>query len=59
MRAATCERASSMSRLGPLSEVMDARRVAELVAQDRHHPFDDGRRHRRRGVVIEINALHG
>ena len=44
--------------LGPLTEMVDARRVAELVAQGRHHPFDDGRRNRRGGVVIEINALH-
>ena len=46
-------------RLGLLPEMVDAGRVSELVAQRRRHPVDDRREQGRRGVVVEIDALHG
>ena len=47
------------SRFRLLSEVVDARRVAPLVAQRRAHPVGDRRGERGRGVVIQVDALHG
>jgi len=46
-------------RLRLLTEMVDARRVAEFVAKHDRHPLDNGRQQRRRCVVVEIDALHG
>ena len=42
-------------RLGPLAEVMDARRVAEIVGQGAGHGLDDRRVDRGGGVVVEVD----
>ncbi len=42
--------------LGPLTEMMDARRVAELLAENARHGLEDGGVDRRRGVVVEVDA---
>ena len=57
--AATALRAWSIDRLGPLPEVVDARRVAELLPQRGRHGVGDRREDRGRGVMVEIDALHG
>jgi hypothetical protein len=45
--------------LRPLPEMVDAGGIAEFVAQGVGHPIGDVRGDGRRGVVIEVNALHG
>jgi hypothetical protein len=42
-----------------LPEVMDARRVTELLPEHGSHGVHAGGRHRGSGVVVQINALHG
>jgi hypothetical protein len=39
--------------------MVDARRISELLPQDGRHPVDNSGQERCRGVVIQINALHG
>ena len=45
-------------RLGLLTEMVDARRVAELLPQRRRHPVDDRRKQGGRRVMVEVDALH-
>ena len=42
--------------LGPLAEVVDARRIAEILLEDPRHDLDNGRVDGGGGVVIEIDA---
>ncbi len=44
--------------LGPLAEVVNARRVAELLPEDGAHAVDGRRGRRRRGVMVEVDAGH-
>ena len=45
-------------RLGPLPEMVDAGRVAELLPQRRGHAVDDGAGGGSRGVMVEVDP-HG
>ena len=45
--------------LGLLAEMVNARRIPEIVAQDRCHPVDNWRKQRGRRIVVQIDALHG
>ena len=56
IRAATAARASSRAAFALLSEVVDARGVAELVACRRHDGVDDVWADRGRRVVVEVDA---
>jgi len=44
--------------LGHLAKMMDTGRVTVHFGQTRHHRLDDLRGHRRRGVMVEVVALH-
>jgi len=47
------------SRLGPLSEVVDRGCVAVVLGEERLHGLDDFRPGTGRGIVVEIDVLHG
>jgi len=42
-----------------LPEMVDARRISELLPQNCRHPVDNTRQERGCGVVVQIDALHG
>src|SRR5262249_55680245 len=44
---------------GTPSDAVRAGRIAVRVGRVRPHRLPDGRQHRRRGVVVEINAIYG